>query len=218
MTIEFRYLRFRIFQTFKAPFSRRSRLRRMQQFASFLTRPIEELRILDLGGTPKIWECIPEKLNLTLLNLPGTVESNEPSHHNLSYVEGDACDVNMFGDREFDLVFSNSVIEHVGGEAKQRAFAAEVSRLGRAYWVQTPSLWFPIEAHCGMPFWWFYPSLLRRRLIDRWRRKLPAWAEMVDETRVLTRTTIRRLFPDARILSERACGFTKSYVAWRADS
>jgi len=49
--------------------------------------------------------------------------------------------------------------------------------------------------------------------IERWRRKLPAWTEMVEQTRVLTKAEMRRLFPEATILVERVCGIPKSYVA-----
>jgi hypothetical protein len=115
--------------------------------------PKENSNILDLGGQPMIWSSVKVRLNITILNLPGMAQQHYASHHNLTYVEGDACHVTRFADESFDLVFSNSVIEHVGDEGKQAQFANEVRRLGRSYWVQTPSKYFPVEAHTGMPFW-----------------------------------------------------------------
>jgi len=169
--------------------------------------------VLDLGGHPKIWDSIALPLDITILNLPGAVETAAATHHRMRYVEGNACEVVAFREKQFDIVFSNSVIEHVGPPGRQADFAREVRRLGRAYWVQTPSKWFPLEAHCGMPFWWFYPAGLRRYFIERWRRKLPAWTEMVEGTRVLTRAELKRFFPEATITVERVCGFPKSYIA-----
>ena len=105
------------------------------------------MRVLDLGGTAAIWRLVDVPLDITILNLPGSVGELQGTGHTMRAVEGDACDVAQFEDGSFDLVFSNSVIEHVGPEPKQRAFAAEVLRLGKAFWVQTPSKWFPVEAH-----------------------------------------------------------------------
>jgi len=174
----------------------------------------EGMSVLDLGGQPAIWDAVSLPLHITILNLPGVAEHDGKSHHDLRYVEGDACGVVGFKHGQFDAVFSNSVIEHVGPADKQAAFAREVRRLGRTYWVQTPSKWFPIEAHCGMPFWWCYPASLRRYFIERWRRKLPAWTEMVEQTRVLTKSDLRRLFPESTILVETSFGVPKSYIAF----
>ena len=172
------------------------------------------MSILDLGGQPMIWNAVPQCLNLTILNLPGVAATNAASHHKICYVEGDACEVLGFGERSFDSVFSNSVIEHVGPADNQVAFAREVRRLGKSYWVQTPSKWFPIEAHCGMPFWWFYPARVRHYLIERWREKLPTWTHMVEETTVLTKADLRHLFPEATILVETVLFIPKSYIAY----
>jgi hypothetical protein len=171
------------------------------------------MSIIDLGGTPAIWASVSPHLDLTILNLPGGIQ-RASSHHKIRYVEGDACQVQEFQERTFDSVFSNSVIEHVGPAHKQAAFAAEARRLGKSYWVQTPSKWFPVEAHCGMPFWWFYPAQLRRYFIQRWRKKLPAWTHMVEETTVLDKTTMQQLFPEATILTEKSLGIPKSYIAY----
>ncbi|WP_042342521.1 methyltransferase domain-containing protein [Calothrix sp. PCC 7507] len=199
-----------------SPFAAYTRKRRMQLFGEWLgSANNKPLRVLDLGGSSEIWEFVERPLDITLLNLPGENRDRKKSRcHRFTYVEGDGCDVKAFGDQEFDLVFTNSVIEHVGDEEKQEAFAREVIRLGHRYWVQTPSKYFPIEAHCGMPFWWFYPASWRDRLIKRWREKLPDWTDMVEGTRVLELERLQQLFPNAKLKVERILGFPKSYILY----
>jgi 2-polyprenyl-3-methyl-5-hydroxy-6-metoxy-1,4-benzoquinol methylase len=170
------------------------------------------MSVIDLGGSPMTWKTVPFSLNLTVLNLPGGVPRDNAIRHKITYIEGDACDVKEFGDRSFDMVFSNSVIEHVGAVDKRASFAKEVRRLGRSYWVQTPAIWFPLEPHCGMPFWWFYPEFVKRYFIERWRKKLPAWTTMVEETTILLKSELRQLFPEATILTEKFLGIPKSYI------
>jgi len=172
-------------------------------------------RILDLGGQPGPWQQVQFPLDITLLNLPGGFNTQvDVEPHRVRYLEGNACDVSEFDRGDFDLIYSNSVIEHVGPEDCQRAFASEVRRLGARYWVQTPSKWFPIEAHCGMPLWWFYPERVRKSSIERWRKSLPDWTEMVEGTRVLTLDHLRDLFPEASVYTEWMFGFPKSYAMY----
>jgi hypothetical protein len=174
-------------------------------------------RIIDLGGAVGFWDDLDIPCRITVLNLPGGFPEGAPrdmSIHTFAIREGDACHVE-YADREFDIAFSNSVIEHVGDEENQKNFAGEVRRLAASYWVQTPSKFFPIEAHTGMPFWWAYPRALRDRIIVGWRKKLPAWTEMVEGTTVLDRRWLAALFPDATIKSERIGPLTKSYIAYR---
>jgi len=158
---------------------------------------------------------VPVPLQLVMVNLPGTQGPVPPSHHEITLVEGDACDLPQFADGAFDIAFSNSVIEHVGGPEKRAALAREARRLAPRYWVQTPSIWFPVEAHTYLPFWWFYPPALKRAFIARWRRRLPAWCEMIEGTTVLRRQEMQALFPDATLWTERVMGLPKSYVARR---
>jgi SAM-dependent methyltransferase len=211
--MKLKYFRFRFFTFLLRPFSEASRKRRMLSFVA-LMNPTEGMSVLDLGGQPMIWDSVPMRLDIVILNKPGAAVKDYSSHHNIRYEDGDACAVTGFGERSFDCVFSNSVIEHVGSPDKQAAFAREVLRLGKSYWMQTPSKWFPIEAHCGMPLWWFYPKWLRRYFIERWRRKLPAWTQMVEETTVLTTADLKRLFPKATILVEESLGLPKSYIVY----
>lgn len=202
-----------LFWAFKEPFAEQSRKKRMRSYTA-LMGVREGMCILDLGGTTAIWGNVSQPLNLTILNLPGSFRADASSHHTIRYVEGDACRVHELPERSFDSIFSNSVIEHVGPAERRAAFASEARRLGKSYWVQTPSKWFPIEAHCGMPFWWFYPARLRRYFTGRWRDKLPDWTHMVEETTVLEKTEMQRLFPEATILTETSFGIPKSYIAY----
>lgn len=205
-----------IFKTSRSAISavgRRTRRRRMERLKAVMGLG-PGLKILDLGGRPEIWESIPEKLDITILNLPGETGSSVPTHHDVKFVDGDACDARQFPDRSFDLVFSNSVIEHVGPEERQAAFAREVRRLARSYWVQTPSKWFPIEAHTGMPLWWLYPEAMRQLFLKRWRSQLEKWANSMADTRVLTREQLERLFPASNVSVESLAGIPKSYAVY----
>ncbi len=211
-----RYLRFRAFCALKDVAQPLMRKRRMRLLSLFELAP--RSRVLDLGGTTDIWEYVSTPLNITIVNLPGVeVRKDVRTHHTFIFLEGDATELSIFPSNSFDLVFSNSVIEHVGGEEKQAAFAQEVRRLAPRYCVQTPSIWFPLEPHTGIPFWWAMPDSLRQRFIKGWRKKVPAWTEMVEGTCVILKKDFSAYFPDADVRTERFLGFPKSYVALRSS-
>lgn len=188
---------------------------RMKQFADTMElKP--GTRIADLGGTTEIWKLVEIPLDITIVNLPGSrMVSDAPRHHRFTFVEGDATDLPQFPDNFFDVVFSNSVIEHVGGTEKERLFASEVRRLAPSYWVQTPSIWFPLEAHTGLPFWWFMPRALKNILHRRWERLVPAWNDMVKGTVVIGRRSLRSYFPCGSLGVERTFCIPKSYFIFR---
>ena len=109
----------------------------MQRFVrDFAITP--ETRVLDIGGTAYNWTLLAERPRLTLLNMPRASEVNEQG---VDWVAADGCAL-PFGDASFDVVFSNSVIEHLGSPERQRQFASEVARVGKKYYVQTPNRWF----------------------------------------------------------------------------
>jgi hypothetical protein len=117
---------------------------------------------------------------------------------------------------EFPVVFSSSTIEHVPAEL-QRAFAAEIARVGERYFVQTPNKYFPIEPHYQFPFFQFLPERVQRALNRRftlgWRQR-GEW----EPVRLLSARQMRRLFPDAEIHRERVFGLTKSLMAVRRSA
>lgn len=212
---DLKYIRLHLFYRLMRPFAAGTRRRRMARFCS-LMNVRDGMRVLDLGGQPDIWDTVAPKLKITILNLDGIARTDHSTHHEITYVVGDACRVTAYGPGDFDMVFSNSVIEHVGPAANRAAFAAEARRLGPAYWVQTPAIHFPVEAHTGMPFWWFYPEAMRQRILDRWRRQgLPDWTDMVEGTDIVSRRELETLFPDGTVMTERVMGIPKSYALYK---
>lgn len=183
--------------------------------------------ILDVGGTAQYWDTViagtdlAPRLRVTLLNLQPS--RGEPRAHLVEMV-GDGRYMPQFADKAFDIVLSNSTIEHVGGFEDQRRMAEEIRRVGRRYYVQTPNRYFPIEPHFMFPFFQFLPVSWRTWLVRHfelgWIPKLPDALEaqrMVESVRLLDRSQMRRLFPDARIFDERFGGLVKSFVAYKPD-
>jgi SAM-dependent methyltransferase len=139
-----------------------------------------------------------------------------------------------FQDNSFDIVYCNSVIEHVAaeksqawgpvGEAefskaafeRQLAFAKEIRRIGKKYFVQTPNKHFIIESHTWLPLVQFLPRPLlikTIRFLNKWwvKKTSPDW-------NLLTVKQMKELFPDAIILREKSFGFTKSIIALRDET
>jgi len=201
------------------------RMKRMRRFAAaFAITP--RTRILDVGGTPDIWGLLPRARRVVLINMPRADESRQSAAAGMEYVHGDGCHL-PFADGSFDIVFSNSVIEHVGEPEAQLRFAQEIRRTGRGYWVQTPNRFFPIETHLLMPFVHLLPRawrafIVRRFTVWHWIHRPGAEEKrfyiehFVNDIRLLSAGEMQRLFPDAVILRERFLGFTKSLIAYRA--
>jgi SAM-dependent methyltransferase len=134
-----------------------------------------------------------------------------------------------FPDQFFDVVFCSSVIEHVTlpknrvwkeystarfrdeSLKRQKEFAAEIERLGKQYFVQTPYRHFPIEAHSWLPFvaWlprWLLLPVLRLAHFVWVTKPVPDWY-------LLDRRELRGLFGEAKIVDEKFFGLTKSIMA-----
>jgi len=177
-------------------------------------------RILDVGGTPANWALLDVRPHVTMLNLPRAMESGDSG---LTWIFADGLEL-PFRDRSFDVVFSNSVIEHVGGPPRQEQFAREIARVGVRYFVQTPNRWFPVEHHLLTPLIHFLPRRWQRRLVDKFtiwewiaRPRPDQRAFFLEhylrDIRLLDSRAMRRLFPGARIIRERFLGLTKSLIA-----
>lgn len=179
-------------------------------------RPI---KILDVGGTAYFWNdsSLPKLPNvqITLLNLAEL----EVQSQGLIGKTGDGTNMKEFADNEFDLVFSNSVIEHLYTWENQIKMAQEIQRVGKKYYVQTPNKYFPIEAHYALPFAQNMPksllfTILTKTRLSRLQKWDPAYAQQyLDEIRLLDEQEMKTLFPDCHIYREKWAGLTKSITA-----
>lgn len=180
------------------------------------------IRVLDIGGVRGYWEGLQDlwghlPLEITIVNIGA-----EPSVDGLYRIEGgDACAL-PHRDGAFDVVHSNSVIEHVGGWGHMAAMAREIMRLAPRYYVQTPSFWFPFEPHYRTLFFHWWPETVRARMLMRKSRgfhtkKATMYEAMEDVQSValLSTAQMAALFPDARIRRETVLGLTKSLIAVR---
>ena len=192
-------------------------------------------RILDLGGGSgrHIVRLIPVRKNVTIADISKKALEKAKEQYGYNTVLLEENSTLPFSDNYFDIVFCNSVIEHVtisknkiwnsknGKEfynqslINQKKFADEIRRIGKNYFVQTPNKYFIFESHTWLPF----SALLPRRilvhvikLINRfWIKKTtPDW-------NLLREKELRVLFPDAIIKKERFLFMVKSLIAVKSD-
>ena len=99
------------------------RKKRFNLFLNIIKDIPGPISILDVGGTIEFWKQMDflnkPGITITILNL----EIPGGAYPGINFVLGDARNLSMFKDKQFDLVFSNSVIEHVGGYDEQKRMA-----------------------------------------------------------------------------------------------
>ena len=197
----------------------RMRLRRWDLIRMQLPE-LHEMKVLDLGGTMSWWMRAPVRpQHVTVVNLE-TPTADDPAW--LTSVTGDACCADsLLPGQSFDLTFSNSLIEHVGGPKPRSALAHVIRSLAPRYLVQTPYRYFPIEPHWVFPALQFVPLPLRNGIAQRWpfghtrNWGAPQVLNEVMFTELIGALEMRTLFPDGRLYWERLAGFPKSMIVIR---
>ena len=199
------------------------RKKRFEVFEEFILASNKPLRILDVGGTASFWETMDffeeEEIEIELLNIDGyNLVGNNPKFRG---VIGDARDMSRYSEKEFDIVFSNSVIEHVGNFENQRKMANEIMRVGKRFFVQTPNRHFPIEPHTWLPFGQFLPLWAKIWLASHFNlgnykktKDVQAILNEIDFLRLLSKSELLELFPNANLWEEKFLGLTKSFVVY----
>lgn len=181
------------------PFSRWARARRLRRFiAGAGIGP--GTRIVDIGSGNRGLIALAPELDVTGVDLDERPDYPGP------FVRADASEGLPFADGAFDLAYCNSVIEHVAPE-RRAAFAAELRRVARGWYVQTPAMSFPIEPHSLLPGAHWLPRRLRARY---WQ--LGAGSD-IHEINLLRRAELEALFGPAH--RERLGPLTKSWIALR---
>jgi 2-polyprenyl-3-methyl-5-hydroxy-6-metoxy-1,4-benzoquinol methylase len=212
--------------TNKRSVAARLRKQRFQLFTNMLNSIPPIVNVLDVGGTQGYWEMVAKgssllaKVQVTLLNIQPLVTTLP----NFTSMVGDARAMPQFADKQFDIVFSNSTIEHVSSFSDQKNIADEVIRVGKHYYVQTPNRYFPIEPHFVFPFFQFLPISIRVWLVQNfklgWFPKITDYQKALSEVigiRLMTKTEVKILFPDAAIFEEKYFGLVKSFIAYTRD-
>ncbi|ONH28972.1 class I SAM-dependent methyltransferase [Pseudofrankia asymbiotica] len=207
-------------------FGARSREQRWERVRAYFPG-IDDMRVLDLGGTVQFWTRLdrrPAHVVVVNLDVPDQAAHAPAVPDGITVVLGDACDppVEVRADT-FDLVFSNSVLEHVGGHAKRQAFAEVAQQLAPLHWVQTPNRYFPLEPHWLFPGFQFLPVAARASIAQRWplaHTKSPNRDDALRatmSTELIGRTELKAYFPDSELLEERTGPLTKSLIAVRSE-
>ncbi|PZX59873.1 methyltransferase family protein [Algoriphagus ratkowskyi] len=179
----------------------------------------DPIRVLDVGGAAYFWNTsrllsLPN-IEIILLNL----DQEEIDHPKFRSVVGDATNMSEFSDNSFDLVFSNSVIEHLYTWENQQKMAKEIIRVGKKHFIQTPNRYFPVEAHYAIPFAQYAPKPLLHFFLTKTKlSRLQKWdakdaQQYLDEIRLLDQEEMQRLFPNSKMYLEKFMGMIKSISA-----
>lgn len=211
------------------------RRRRLRHFSRLVEEARDEtgktVRILDIGGRVNYWlamaDLIPlDAVEITILNLSvndcltGLPRDFDITCYPFKPVAGDACALD-YPDGAFDVIHSNSVIEHLGDWDNMRLAAGQIERLAARYFVQVPYFWFPYEPHFKTMFFHWLPENLRvKRLMARkvgWYGPASDYEtalKIVRSAQLPDKLQMKLLFPGAQIVSEQL-GLTKSLMAIR---
>jgi SAM-dependent methyltransferase len=179
--------------------ARRARERRHRRFLAE-TGVTPASRILDVGCGPIGLRALAPDLDVT-----GTDLTPRPDYPG-PFVLADATERLPFGDDAFDLAYSNSVVEHLPA-ARREAFAREVRRVARGWWVQTPAYGFPLEPHSLLPGAHWLPTRPRRAY---WRLGVAG----PEDVELLRRDELLDLFGPP-VIAERVGPLAKSWIAIR---
>ncbi|MBN8705762.1 MAG: class I SAM-dependent methyltransferase [Bacteroidetes bacterium] len=215
--------------------SNKLRRRRLNLLVFWLKKEVlpgnyrNDFSILDLGGTELFWHIhgsaiqnqIGRNLSVTIVNnnVIGS-RSLDTEKLQISVGNGDARNLEGFSAGHFDLIFSNSVIEHVGTFDEQKKMADEIKRVGKFHFVQTPNPLFPIEPHFHVPFWVFLPEGIKIWLLTHfslgWYPKQGSKIDALNEVKSINLIPLKKfriLFQSSVIKHEKIFGISKSFIA-----
>jgi hypothetical protein len=176
------------------------------------------MSVVDLGGTAGSWlRAAVRPASVHVVNVACPAGDLPPW---IRATQADACDLPAaIRAGSYDLAFSNSVLEHVGGWDRRQRFAEAVHALAPAHWVQTPYRYFPLEPHWLFPGFQFLPLAVRGELARRWplgharAASREQGLQAALETELVGRAEMRLLFPGSTIRLERLAGLVKSLIA-----
>lgn len=207
-----------------------TRGKRLGRFNEFMKGAIGPVRLIDLGGTVRFWENWGLKkrplLDVTLANSHDVDISHSEDPINLPNLRRERVNVLTLSASDlarYDVIFSNSMIEHLPNPDAQRQLARAIVDSGRPYFLQTPNKRSPVDPHFPsplVPFFAAYPRKVQARLLTWSPLGSPSAAtsyaaaiRRLENYHPLSVGDIRRLFPQARVVVERPMGVPMSIIA-----
>jgi ubiquinone/menaquinone biosynthesis C-methylase UbiE len=202
----------------KGSLGNKFREKRFSFFLKKFNKMQKPITILDVGGKINFWVnrglAGNTNFEITLIN----IEKEKSLYPNIKTKMGDATDLSPFNDKSFDIVHSNSVIEHLYNFENQKKMASEIIRIGQKYIVQTPNKYFFLEPHYLLPFFQFIPDKLKYLILTKTKMsRLKTWdknfaKQYIKEIRLLSLKEMKLLFPNSKIYFEKFLGMNKSFT------
>lgn len=188
---------------------------------SLVKKSTKKIRILDVGGEARFWQNVDfdiSKYDITVINL---LYSEEKKVGGITTKYGNALDLSFVPKESVDVIFSNSVIEHVGSWQDQITMAKQVLSFEAPIFLQTPNYWFPMEPHFLFPFFQFLPLKVRAFLLYNFNLgeygRMKPWERALTEVKMvklLKKRELLKLFPSCTIRHERVMGLTSGFLVF----
>ena len=182
--------------------------------------PSECLSVLDVGVTSErdptanyLEKLYPFPGNLTCAGVQDASWLTK-EYPGIKFVQLETGKPLPFMDQEFDCVYSNAVIEHVGSRQDQEAFILELMRVSKSFYITTPNRWFPVEMHTHIPLLHFIPQRLFRHLLNLMGDKFYAQEKNLN---LLSCKDFLALFPKNVNLTIKhiwSCGFPSNIIIY----
>ena len=162
---------------------------RKKVYTTFVTmcNPSENDRVIDVGVTPDeslmesnfFEQFYPYKSKITAISVENAAFL-ERKYNGLKFVQIEKNEKLPFQDNEFDILFCNAVIEHVGSREEQRFFISECIRISKKFFFQTPNRYFPLEMHTIIPFLHWLPMKYFRKILKLLKKDFFAQEENLN--------------------------------------
>lgn len=201
------------------PYTEKSRAKRHELFLNLVKTGAQDA-ILDIGVTNSAFPGanyleshyqFPE--NITALGNEKLVEFKK-AFPKIKTVQGDGRRL-PFSDNEFDIVYSNAVLEHVGDYEKQKMFIAESFRVAkRITYITTPNKFFLIDSHTLIPLAHWAPLKTRNKIYKIFGRE--SWAS-VDTLNLVSASDLKKMLAELNIKNyelkkQRFLGWTTNFM------
>ena len=205
-----------------------SRKRKLELFNKVM-KPTKQMKVLDVGAEVnpdgdrdlQLIDSYPWKSNITAVNIsPEHIYVIKQHYSQINSVVADACEL-PWPDKYFDIVYSNAVIEHVGGFEEQRQMANEIMRVGKRWFVTTPNRWYPFEFHLRLPFVTWLPGnayLWVGRVISyNHVRQKYVFGTKRSGIRLMSVGELKKCFPGSKIIRQRVTFMAETLIAVGGD-